>query len=175
MKKLIFFSFLGALFMGLNAQFNPGALSESWSTTGNAGTTSSNFLGTTDESDLLFVTNNTLRMILRKDATCLGSNAIEHSNSEIIKTNMNMNIIKNNANIQEFTIYPNPNDGTFSIKLFNEINELLKITITDIRGTIIYNTATFTEQIQLPNPPAGIYIISLIFKDKILTSKFAVL
>jgi len=44
-----------------------------------------------------------------------------------------------------------------------------------IRGIIIYNSATFSEQIQLPNPPAGIYIISLIFKDKILTLKFAVL
>jgi len=102
------------------------------------------------------------------------SDTIEHSYNEIIKTNMNLNIIKNNASIQELTIYPNPNDGTFSIK-FNETSEFLKITITDIRGTIIYNTATFTEQIQLSNPPAGIYIISLIFKDKILTSKFAVL
>jgi len=88
---------------------------------------------------------------------------------------MNLNIIENKINTKEFTIYPNPNDGTFSIKLHNEIGELLKTTITDIRGTIIYNTDTFTEQIQLPNPPAGIYIISLIFKDKILTSKFVVL
>ncbi|MCL2290665.1 MAG: T9SS type A sorting domain-containing protein [Bacteroidetes bacterium] len=99
-----------------------------------------------------------------------------NSDSEIIKTNVNnINAIGNDAVIRELTIYPNPNNGTFSIKLSNKNSEFVKITITDIGGTIIYNTDTFTERVQLSNPPAGIYIISLIFKDKVLTSKFAVL
>jgi len=72
MKKILLLIFLGALFIGVNAQLNPGTSSIPWYTTGNSSTTASNFLGTTDESDLIFGTNNTLRMILRKDLPHLG-------------------------------------------------------------------------------------------------------
>jgi len=58
--------------------------------------------------------------------------------------------------------------------LLNEKSELQKIIVTDVRGIIFYNNTIFSNVIQLKKPTAGIYIISLFFKDKILTSKFAV-
>jgi cytoskeletal protein CcmA (bactofilin family) len=51
MKKLLFILIFTALFYGANAQ--------SWNLTGNAGTSSSNFIGTTDDRPLIFKTNNT--------------------------------------------------------------------------------------------------------------------
>jgi V8-like Glu-specific endopeptidase len=119
---------------------------------------------------------------------CINRKNVSESLEEmVIKKTKNTQTIEkiiNTANIedfvrtQEFLIYPNPNHGVFSIKLSDDKSELQKIIITDARGTIVYNNSDYnivTNVIQLPNPAAGIYIISLFFKDKILTSKFAVL
>ena len=64
MKKILLLIFLGALFIGVNAQLNPGTSTIPWNTTGNSGTTNSNFLGTTDCVPLIFKTNNVERMRL---------------------------------------------------------------------------------------------------------------
>ena len=89
------------------------------------------------------------------------------------------NTISPNGNTTlSFTIIPNPNPGSFSIKFSDAVTELQKIIITDVRGVIVYNNNNLpivTDNIQLLNPAAGMYIIKLFFKDKILTSKFAVL
>ena len=100
------------------------------------------------------------------------------NNAKSTENSMNTATIEENLNTQGFIIYPNPNQGSFSIKLSDEKSELQKIIITDVRGAIVYNNNNLpivTENIQIPNPTAGIYIIKLFFKDKILTSKFAVL
>jgi len=83
--------------------------------------------------------------------------------------------VENNENIIEFTIYPNPNNGIFTIMALNEKSEFIKMTITDLRGVVVYSTNFFTEEVHLPNPVSGIYFISLYFKDKFFISKFAVL
>ena len=88
------------------------------------------------------------------------------------------NTLKEISNIQEFVIYPNPNHGVFSIKLHDDKSELQKVIVSDVRGIIVYNNIDENivgNIIQLEKPTAGIYIIYLFFKDKILTSKFAVL
>ncbi|MCL2291061.1 MAG: hypothetical protein FWC34_10260 [Bacteroidetes bacterium] len=69
MKKTIFIFFFGALFLGVNAQLstpNP------WTLSGNANTSSSNFLGTTDAKPIIFKTDNIERMRLLQDKTFLG-------------------------------------------------------------------------------------------------------
>jgi len=61
MKKIIFLFFFGALIIGSYAQ------SSYWNLTGNAGTTTSHFLGTTDNNPLIFRTNNVERMRILPD------------------------------------------------------------------------------------------------------------
>ena len=68
MKKIILFISLVALIIGVNAQ----TPSPTWLTTGNAATTSSNFLGTTDCNPLIFRTNNQERMYLMEEQPYLG-------------------------------------------------------------------------------------------------------
>jgi hypothetical protein len=102
----------------------------------------------------------------------------DSNNTQTIEKSMNTIIVEDYLNIEEFVIYPNPNHGFFSIKLPNNNSELQKIVITDARGIVVYNNNDkhiVTDNIQLSNPVPGMYIISLYFKDKILTSKFAVL
>jgi len=58
MKKLLLFLIFGACFFGIYAQGTGANANAFWSLTGNAGTTTRNFLGTTDSVPLIFKTSN---------------------------------------------------------------------------------------------------------------------
>ncbi|MCL2289830.1 MAG: hypothetical protein FWC34_03890 [Bacteroidetes bacterium] len=68
MKKIILLFFFSAFFFGVNAQNS----SSSWELSGNANTSSRNFLGTTDCRPLIFKTRNIERMRLLSDRSFLG-------------------------------------------------------------------------------------------------------
>ena len=64
MKKIIFLSLFGVCFLGGYAQY--------WNLTGNSGTTNTDFIGTTDNTPLVFRTNGIERMRLLSDKPFLG-------------------------------------------------------------------------------------------------------
>ncbi|MDR0206011.1 MAG: hypothetical protein LBI45_01970 [Bacteroidales bacterium] len=66
MKKLLFILIFTALFFGVNAQGGE-TPQRSWELIGNAGTTSRNFLGTTDAVPLIFKTNGIEQMRILSD------------------------------------------------------------------------------------------------------------
>jgi hypothetical protein len=68
MKRVLLLFFFGALVIGVHAQ----TPQTCWSLTGNTGTSSSNFIGTTDNAPLIFKTNNTERMRLLPNVSYLG-------------------------------------------------------------------------------------------------------
>ncbi|MCL2290666.1 MAG: hypothetical protein FWC34_08205 [Bacteroidetes bacterium] len=74
MKKIIFFLFFGALFIGGYAQTVRPAY---WELIGNSGTTNLHFLGTTDCKPIIFKTNDTERMRLLSDKPFLGIGLFE--------------------------------------------------------------------------------------------------
>lgn len=63
MKKHLLFATIVTCVYFLQTQFNT-CLGQSWNLTGNTGTTTSHFLGTTDAKDLRFRTSNTQRMVI---------------------------------------------------------------------------------------------------------------
>jgi subtilisin-like proprotein convertase family protein len=70
--------------------------------------------------------------------------------------------------LTDFKIYPNPNNGSFNIQFSNSNtkSESIDVTVYDIRGRKIFsnnfsNQATFNENIQLNNPQAGIYLVTI--------------
>jgi hypothetical protein len=65
-KLLLLFTLLAFTFSGVNAQ------SDYWNLDGNSGTTSSHFIGTTDNQPLIFKTNGTERMRLLPNKSFLG-------------------------------------------------------------------------------------------------------
>jgi hypothetical protein len=77
------------------------------------------------------------------------------------------------SNIQELIIYPNPNNGLFTVKAAYNTN----IEIYDLLGDIVYKTAgkqkTSTE-IDLSKSPKGIYFVKLIDGNVIQTRKIIV-
>jgi uncharacterized repeat protein (TIGR02059 family) len=85
--------------------------------------------------------------------------------------------IKYDANSEIINLYPNPNDGHFSIELFNSIqNEIGKITISDLSGKLIYQGTLLKDetikQIDLSYIKSGIYLLMIIYNRIIVVKKF---
>lgn len=78
-----------------------------------------------------------------------------------------------------FSVYPNPNNGEFSIKLKSTSGKNINVEIYDIRGRSILNesyrnTGDFNQTISLDNAQSGMYLLNINDGDKKLTKKIIV-
>lgn len=69
--------------------------------------------------------------------------------------------------LQDFNIYPNPNNGNFKIEFNSNSNNHIKVVLHDIRGREIFNksyqnSGLFNQDIQLNQVQSGIYIVSVL-------------
>jgi hypothetical protein len=70
-------------------------------------------------------------------------------------------------NETQFTIFPNPNNGSFNIEINNAKEKNYQLEIFNSLGEIIYSENSFTKnnsivkQIQLENVAKGIYFIQI--------------
>jgi hypothetical protein len=77
------------------------------------------------------------------------------------------NIIQIDEAIVPFTLdlYPNPCKGTFNLVIGGELQNLLSLVITDIRGHVVYQKEQFSDSlitIDISRHPKGVYIIKAI-------------
>jgi len=68
--------------------------------------------------------------------------------------------------LDDFSIYPNPNNGNFNIKFTSQSSNDIEILVHDIRGRQVYsksfnNNTVFNQNIQLNNVESGIYMITV--------------
>jgi PKD repeat protein len=66
----------------------------------------------------------------------------------------------------EFSIFPNPNQGTFNIKLNSSSNSAINVVVYDIRGRSIFNnsyanTSRFNQVINLNTVQSGMYLVEV--------------
>ena len=85
--------------------------------------------------------------------------------------------VKYDANSDIIKLYPNPNNGHFSIEFINPLqNDKSEIIITDLAGKQVYNGPVLKEetlkQIDVSNSKTGIYVMMIIDKDILVTKKF---
>ena len=92
---------------------------------------------------------------------CLDNLMIKH------QYNMSMNEYINA--VSDVLIYPNP---AFDQIHLNPIAHVLKISISDISGKIIYDSDTFTPLIQINSWGKGMYFINIVTTTIILSTKF---
>ncbi len=77
------------------------------------------------------------------------------------------------------SIYPNPNEGTFTILLNSTISELV-ITITDMQGRVVYSSIEnnaftgYVKQISLENESSGLYLLHINANGEQLVEKISV-
>jgi len=72
------------------------------------------------------------------------------------------------------TIYPNPTNGIFTINLTSDVSNLISdVCITDLTGKIVYlkekNGNNFT--VNISDKPNGIYILKILYDNKIISRK----
>lgn len=68
--------------------------------------------------------------------------------------------------LQNFSLYPNPNGGNFTIQFTSNNSEAVLVAIFDMRGRQIYknefsNTGSFNENIDLNTIQSGVYLVSV--------------
>jgi subtilisin-like proprotein convertase family protein len=81
--------------------------------------------------------------------------------------------------MSDVTVYPNPNNGNFTINYDNPISDEIKVDVFDIRGRKIFentytNQATFNESIQLNNAESGIYLLRVTDGNRKMVKRIAV-
>jgi PKD repeat protein len=78
------------------------------------------------------------------------------------------------------SIFPNPNNGTFTVKFSSEGNEVVKMQIRSILGEVAYSeeeisiSGEFLKVIDLSSFAEGIYFLILENNDSVLTEKIVV-
>lgn len=81
--------------------------------------------------------------------------------------------------ITNFIVYPNPNNGTFTIKINSPNNKIIDIRLLDIRGRQVYKNHFDSglqqeTTIELDNLQAGIYLVNLTDGIRSLTKKIII-
>lgn len=84
---------------------------------------------------------------------------------------------KYNATSEIVNLYPNPNNGHFSIEFINPLqSEKGEIIITDLAGKQVYNEPVLKEEVvkqfDLTNSRSGIYVMMIKDKEILVTKKF---
>lgn len=77
-----------------------------------------------------------------------------------------------------FTIYPNPNNGSFKVEFASTTNQKTTLTLVDGLGRIIHNQDISmnekTLSITLPKVSAGVYVVQIISEGKVYTKQLII-
>ena len=81
--------------------------------------------------------------------------------------------------LTDFSVYPNPSNGSFNVQFSNPISNEIKVSVFDIRGRSLFeNTyssqATFNENIQLNNVQTGIYLLTVTDGNRKVVKRIAI-
>jgi len=85
----------------------------------------------------------------------------------------------NNFSLSDFNLYPNPNNGSFSVEFSSNTAENIHISVFDSRGRKIFNQSysnngSFSQNIDLKDVEAGIYLVVIKDGENSQTRKIAV-
>lgn len=68
--------------------------------------------------------------------------------------------------LDNFTLYPNPNNGSFNIQFNSNTGNEIKVNVHDVRGREIFaksynNNGLFNESLELNNVQSGVYLVTV--------------
>jgi len=90
--------------------------------------------------------------------------------------NFATNITNFTNQIPNFTLYPNPSNGSFNIETNFPLTDIAHLKIVNLIGATVYETQNVVSNtVQLPRPTAGTFFVVMILKDgAVLTQKMIV-
>ena len=76
------------------------------------------------------------------------------------------NLSNQDFGLAEFTLFPNPNKGNFTVQFNSTSNNEVNIAVHDLRGRTIFNkkyanSGMFTQNLQLDNVQSGVYLVTV--------------
>jgi hypothetical protein len=84
-----------------------------------------------------------------------------------------------NFGLEDFTLYPNPNNGNFNVQFSSNTGNDVKIGVHDLRGRLVFerdfqNSGMFNQNIQLNNVQSGIYLVTVQDGDRKEVKKISI-
>ena len=80
------------------------------------------------------------------------------------------------TDVLNFALYPNPSSGRFTVQMNQVQSSQIDIAVYDLRGRLLYNqsyahSGSFAEEIEIPNPQSGIYLVKISDGNRTETKK----
>ncbi|AWH84636.1 propanediol utilization protein [Flavobacterium album] len=68
--------------------------------------------------------------------------------------------------LQDFSLYPNPNNGSFTVSFISDTGNAIKVGVHDMRGREVFNssyenTGLFSGNVNLSNIQSGVYLVTV--------------
>ena len=84
-----------------------------------------------------------------------------------------------NFGLENFSIFPNPNNGSFNVQFDSSSNNDIAISVHDMRGRLILNnsynnTGLISQNVKLDNIQAGVYLVTVQDGDKKVVKRIVV-
>ena len=94
------------------------------------------------------------------------ANTISSVTLTLCKTETVVVLASETFGLDNFTLYPNPNNGNFNIQFTSTSGNEIKVNVHDIRGREIFsksynNNGLFNESLQLNNVQSGVYLVTV--------------
>jgi hypothetical protein len=88
----------------------------------------------------------------------------------------NIVLLDNGSTAATMDIYPNPNNGSFDIRISSEMTDSYVLETMDIHGKIVYSTTgdQAYETFQVSNLSSGVYVVRLSSGNQVITKKLVV-
>ncbi|MFD1061666.1 reprolysin-like metallopeptidase [Winogradskyella litorisediminis] len=98
---------------------------------------------------------------------------------ELCTTTTNITLDTDNFELNDFALFPNPNNGDFTLQFNSNSGIGVNVDVYDISGKLVFNknydaTSRFDKQINLNNVSTGIYIMKVNDGDKSVTRKLII-
>ena len=105
----------------------------------------------------------------------IGDNVDNSNNANAVLTSVTFNLCKSalvpvlnseSFGLTDFNLYPNPNNGNFTVQFSSETSNDVNINVHDLRGREVYtksfqNNGLFNQELQLNNVSSGIYLVTV--------------
>ena len=87
---------------------------------------------------------------------------------------------KDLAIFKSLDVYPNPNNGNFTVELNTVEGMEVSLKLIDIKGSIVWTsdagmvTGSYSENVQVSNQPEGMYLLSVTVGENTVARKLTI-
>lgn len=108
-----------------------------------------------------------------QDGGAINSWSLNLCSTQAVPLNTNENTL------QDLSLYPNPNNGNFTVSFNSNSTKKINVEVYDIRGRRVYNNeyqnnGYFNENINVSNLQSGVYMVKVQDGDNQLTKKIVI-